>query len=101
MEEVIGDFAGRSHIEDIGTFANIFGIAKRTGGNLIEIIRNTTQIIADKIETKTEIDTMVASQKIPAYRWQPVSIHPPYFFPFQHLCFPKIKLAKTQYLDFP
>lgn len=64
VEEVIGDFAGRSHIEDIGTFANIFGIAKRTGGNLIEIIRNTTQIIADKIETKTEIDTMVASQKM-------------------------------------
>lgn len=64
VEEVIGDFAARSHIEDIQTFGNIFEIAKRTGGNLIEIIRNTTQIIADKIETKTEIETMVASQKM-------------------------------------
>lgn len=64
VEEVIGDFAERSHIEDIQTFGNIFEIAKRTGGNLIEIIRNTTQIIADKIETKTEIDTMIASQKM-------------------------------------
>lgn len=64
VEEVVGDFAARSHIEDIQTFGNIFEIAKRTGGNLIEIIRNTTQIIADKIETKTEIETMIASQKM-------------------------------------
>lgn len=64
VEDVIGDFAARSHIEDIQTFSNIFEIAKRTGGNLIEIIRNTTQIIADKIETKTEIDTMISGQKM-------------------------------------
>lgn len=64
VEEVINDFAERSHIEDIQTFGNIFEIAKRTGGNLIDIIRNTTQIIADKIETKTEIDTLIASQRM-------------------------------------
>lgn len=64
IEEILNDFAERSHLEDIQTFANIFEISKRTGGNLIEIIRNTTQIIADKIETQTEIETMIAGQQM-------------------------------------
>ncbi|MBP3595442.1 MAG: type II secretion system F family protein [Lachnospiraceae bacterium] len=64
IEDVLNDFAERSHLENIQTFANIFEISKRTGGNLIQIIRNTTQIIADKIETQTEIETMIAGQQM-------------------------------------
>ena len=64
IEEILNDFAERSHLEDIQTFANIFEISKRTGGNLIEIIRNTTQIIADKIETQTEIETMISGKQM-------------------------------------
>lgn len=64
IEDVLNDFAARSHLEDIQTFANIFEISKRTGGNLIEIIRNTTQIIADKIETQTEISTIISGQQM-------------------------------------
>ena len=64
IEDVLNDFAERSHLEDIQTFANIFEISKRTGGNLIEIIRNTTQIIADKIETQTEIETIISGQQM-------------------------------------
>ena len=63
IEEVFNDFAERSHIEDIQTFASIFEIAKRTGGNLIEIIRSTTTIISDKIETQTEIVTLLSGQQ--------------------------------------
>ena len=63
IEEVFNDFAQRSHLEDVETFANIFQIAKRTGGNIIDIIRNTTQIIADKIEVSQEIETMLSGQK--------------------------------------
>lgn len=63
IEEVFNDFAERSHVEDIETFASIFEIAKRTGGNLIEIIRSTTTIISDKIETQTEITTLLSGQQ--------------------------------------
>lgn len=63
IEEIFNDFAERSHVEDIQTFASIFEIAKRTGGNLIEIIRNTTTIISDKIETQTEITTLLSGQQ--------------------------------------
>lgn len=64
IEEVFYDFAERSHLEDVETFANIFQVANRTGGNLIDIIRNTTQIIADKIEISQEIETLLSGQQI-------------------------------------
>lgn len=64
VEEVFDDFAARSHVEDIQTFADIFEIAKRTGGNMIEIIRNTTDLIAEKVEIQMEIDTVLAGQKM-------------------------------------
>ena len=64
IEDVFRDFAERSHVEDIQTFASIFEIAKRTGGNLIEIIRNTTDLIAEKVEIQMEIDTVLAGQKM-------------------------------------
>lgn len=64
VEDIFNDFARRSQIEDVRTFANIFDISKRTGGNMIRIIRQTTDVISEKIETKNEIDTALAGRKM-------------------------------------
>ncbi len=64
IEEVFADFAARSHLEDVQTFANIFEISKRTGGNMIRIIRQTTDVISEKIETKSEIETALSGRKM-------------------------------------
>ena len=64
VEDILNDFAQRSHIEDVRTFANIFDISKRTGGNMIRIIRQTTDVISEKIETKNEIETALAGRKM-------------------------------------
>lgn len=64
IEEVLADFAERSGIEDVKTFADIFEVAKRTGGNLVQIIRQSTDVIADKIEIETEMDTMLSGKKM-------------------------------------
>lgn len=64
IEDLFADLGERSGIDDIRTFANIFEISKRTGGNLIQIIRQTSNVIAEKIETKTEIDTILAEKKM-------------------------------------
>lgn len=64
IEEILLDFGQRSGLEDIVTFANIFEISKRTGGNLVRIIRQTTDTIADKIEIELEIDTMLSGKKM-------------------------------------
>lgn len=63
IESALTDFAERSHLEDIESFADVFQTCKRTGGNIVEIIRNTSNIINDKIEIRQEIDTLLAARK--------------------------------------
>jgi tight adherence protein B len=63
IEVAISDFAKRSDIEDIMNFADVIIICKRTGGNLIDALKNSAAIISDKIEMKQEIDTVLSSRK--------------------------------------
>ena len=64
IEELFMDLADRSGIEDIRTFAHIFEISKRTGGNLIQIMRQSSDIISEKIDTKQEMETKLAEKKM-------------------------------------
>ena len=63
IEDLLMNFAQRSGVDDIGNFANVFATCYRKGGNINEIIKNTAEIIGDKIEIKMELETMVAGQK--------------------------------------
>lgn len=63
VEDAITQFANRANIEDIKNFADVIRICKRSGGNLIEVIRSTSQMISDKIETKNEIETIITAKK--------------------------------------
>lgn len=63
IEDMFGQFAGRAHLEDIDNFVDIFVTCKRTGGDLIEVMRSTSNTIGDKIEVKQEIDTMISGKK--------------------------------------
>ena len=64
IEDLFLDLAQRSGIDDIRTFAHIFEISKRTGGNLMQIMRQTSDIIMEKIETKQEMETALAEKKM-------------------------------------
>lgn len=63
IEDAINDFASRAMIDDITNFANVITTAKRTGGNIISIIRYTSNIICEKIEIKNEIEVSVANKQ--------------------------------------
>ena len=63
IEDLLMNFAERSGVEDISNFANVFTTCYRKGGNINEVIKNTAEIIGDKIEIKMELQTMVAGQK--------------------------------------
>lgn len=63
IEDLLMNFAERSGVEDIANFANVFATCYRKGGNINEVIKNTAEIIGDKIEIKMELQTMVAGQK--------------------------------------
>lgn len=64
IEDALADFAERSHIEDIRNFADVFAICKRTGGNLIHVIKNTADIITEKIDIKQEIKIMLTEKRL-------------------------------------
>lgn len=63
LEELLLDFGKRSCIEDIESFANVFSIANRRGGNMKTILNETKSILCDKIEIEQEIKTMVGATK--------------------------------------
>lgn len=62
MEELLLDFGRRSSIEDIQSFAEVFVTAKRSGGDLLLIIRNTISCIRQKQETMQEIETCLSGK---------------------------------------
>lgn len=63
IESMLNDFGNRSDIDDIKSFANVFETCYRKGGNIRDVIKNTKQIITDKIEVEMEIETIVTSSK--------------------------------------
>ncbi len=62
IEDLFGEFAMRSGIEDIRSFSQVFVTAKRSGGDLLAIIRNTVFCIRQKQETMQEIETSLAGK---------------------------------------
>ncbi len=63
-ETALSNMAKRSGVEDISTFASVFQIAKRGGGDLVDIINKTAGDIAAKADTKNEISVLVSSKKL-------------------------------------
>ena len=64
LEFLWADFGKRSGMEDIENFGEIFQVARRSGGNLKEIIRSTADNISRKTETRREIEISLASKKM-------------------------------------
>lgn len=63
IEKALDQFAIRSGVDDIRQFADVLIICKRAGGNIVQVIRRTTDLIADKLEIKQEINVMIAQKK--------------------------------------
>lgn len=71
VESAMTDFAERSGVEDIDSFNSVFVMAKRSGGNLIGIIGETSRLISEKMDIQKEIDILIVQkqyeQKILSY----------------------------------
>lgn len=64
LESILQDLADRSGVDDIQDFTDVFITAKRSGGDMVSIIRKTVEHIGDKIEVKREIDTLMSAKKM-------------------------------------
>ena len=62
IEALLLDLGHRTHVEDIRNFAEVFQTAKRTGGDMIGIIRNAVTSIQVKKETREEIETNLSGK---------------------------------------
>lgn len=63
VEACLLDFARRAHIDEIGQFADVFGICKRTGGSLVQVVRRTAVIIQEKLDIEQDIQVTLAQKK--------------------------------------
>lgn len=93
LEELLTDMAERSACDDIAQFAQIFALAKRSGGNMAEIIRNSAGQIGSQIELRQEIQMLLGGKKmeLTVMKVMPFGIllyidmgNPGYFEPLYH-----------------
>lgn len=63
LSEAFSDFAHRSGLEDVASFASIYATIEGKSSRADEIIRETQQIIADKMEIEMEISTLMTAAK--------------------------------------
>lgn len=63
IEAALQDFARRAGMEDITNFADVFTTCKRTGGDLVEVVRRTSSIIGEKLDIQQEISVMIAQKR--------------------------------------
>ncbi|MBQ8804134.1 MAG: type II secretion system F family protein [Tyzzerella sp.] len=63
-ENVLQEFAARTGDEDVQTFVTVFAMAKRSGGDTLEIIRNAVRQMSEKIEVEREIVTIMSAKKL-------------------------------------
>ena len=63
LSESFSDFAERSGLEDVASFASVYKTIEGRSSRADEIVRETQQIIADKMEIEMEIDTLMSASK--------------------------------------
>ena len=63
IRDLVTDFGQRSGIDDIKSFGSIFRISTELGGDIGKVVRETRDMIGEKIETELEIQTMITGQK--------------------------------------
>lgn len=86
MEQILEELSQRVELEDVKNFSTVFGAAKRSGGNMLEIIQNTVHQIADKIDVKREVDTILASK---TYEFRVMSMIPYVMIAYMQFSFPE------------
>ena len=63
-ETALQDFAARTGDEDVQTFVTVFNLAKRSGGDTMEMIRNVVRQMSEKIDVEREVQTVISAKKM-------------------------------------
>ena len=63
MEELLQELGERSRCDGIREFAQVFAIARQSGGRLPDIIQSTAQLIGEEISLKQEIQVAISGRR--------------------------------------
>lgn len=83
-EEVLKDFAKNNQVEEVQNFVTVFLSARKSGGNLIEIIGNTVYQLSEKAEVEKEIETILTAKK---YEFKIMTMIPLFIILYMSLSF--------------
>jgi len=61
-ETLLMEFAGRHPLEEVKSFAEVFCTARTSGGSLNAVIQNTASQMAEIMDTRREIATLLSSK---------------------------------------
>lgn len=81
-ETALQEFALRTEDEEVQMFVTVFSMAKRSGGDMVMIIKNAVSQISEKIDIMRDIEAMMAAKK---FEFRIMSI-----IPFAMICYMKI-----------
>jgi tight adherence protein B len=63
VEQALLDLTRRVKQEDVDNFVTVFSVAKRMGGESVEILKTTARTISEKIEVEKEIQMMLGAKE--------------------------------------
>lgn len=63
VESVMAEFAEKTDIREIRNFADIFTVAKRSGGDIISLVRAAGRDMYEKIELEREIESIISANR--------------------------------------
>ncbi|EXX89661.1 pilus assembly protein TadB [Paenibacillus darwinianus] len=66
LEACLRAFSDRVGLEEIARFCDVLAIAKRSGGDMVAIVRRSAGAIGEKLEVEREISVMVAQKRFEA-----------------------------------
>lgn len=64
LEALLAEWGGRSELEEVREFADVFAIGKRGGGSMQEIMDATCRMISQSLTLEEEMETLLANKKL-------------------------------------
>lgn len=64
LDELFYELGVRSGVSDIVVFSQVYTTARKSGGNLVKVMKRTSAAIGEKIDIEREVRTMISGKKL-------------------------------------
>lgn len=64
LEELLLQWGSDSEAEEVSEFAEVFAIAKRSGGSVLGVIESSSLMIQNRMEAEREIETLLSNKRM-------------------------------------